>query len=94
MVVLSVIEEVLEERSRQDNKWGEQNHRPDTWIVILAEELGEASHAMLNILADKYREEMIQVAAVAVAAVEALDRGKYHSAELFKIGKGQRAGGP
>ena len=76
-----VLSEILRERQRQDDKWGEPNHTPDRWLVILMEEVGEASNAVLNAhycsaLSDlrEYRREMIQVAAVAVAAIESLDR--------------------
>lgn len=78
-----VLEEVLQERAKQHLKWGEQNHAPFTWLAILGEEVGEANKAALETHfeypdADKdysnYREELIQVAAVAVAMVESLDR--------------------
>ncbi|HEX7993607.1 MAG TPA: hypothetical protein VF506_06760 [Streptosporangiaceae bacterium] len=89
--------EIADERSRQDAKWGEQNHRDGTggptlrrwaeqdraicqeafrkgvgtWRHILVEEVSEA-------LAEddpaKLRVELIQVAAVAVAWIEAIDR--------------------
>lgn len=65
---------VLAERQRQDAKWGEQNHPPGTWLVILMEEVGEASQAVLEMDWNSYREEMVQVAAVALAAVESCDR--------------------
>jgi NTP pyrophosphatase (non-canonical NTP hydrolase) len=78
-----VEEDIRDERARQDAKWGEQNHRPPIWVTILTEEVGELSQAAL---ADMFggeghsshhvgmREEAIQVAAVAVAFVEYLDR--------------------
>jgi NTP pyrophosphatase (non-canonical NTP hydrolase) len=65
---------VLAERKRQDAKWGVQNHRPELWLVILMEEVGEASEATLEMDWNAYREEMVQVAAVALAAVESCDR--------------------
>ncbi len=93
---LTVLGEVAAERARQDEKYGEQNHRNGTgyafehergecrracdaafreevgaWSDILLEEvyeaLAEANDARL-------REELIQVAAVAVSWVEAIDR--------------------
>lgn len=93
---LHVFRDIVEERARQDAKWGEQNH-PDgtnwsyeieaehfkalcdreaeagkvTWRHILLEEvyeaLAEENPAML-------RDELVQVAAVAAAWVEAIDR--------------------
>jgi len=77
-----VLVEVEKERSRQDEKWGEQNHYPSEWLMILLEEVGEANKAALEThfgtVSDdwkKYRKELIHVAAVAVAMVECLDRG-------------------
>lgn len=78
--------DVLVERDRQDAKWGEQNHSPVAWLAILMEEVGEAAHEICNASIDPYipeerpfwlaklRRELIQVAAVAVAAIESLDR--------------------
>ncbi len=92
-----VLDQVAAERSRQDLKWGQQDHPDGTgqypevmesyaaeqacqaaaeggyldWMHILREEVAEAfaetDHARL-------RAELIQVAAVAVAWVEAIDR--------------------
>lgn len=76
----AVLREVIEERIRQDEKWGEQNHTPIEWIPILGEEVGEVNKACLETYFQDgddysdYREELIQVAAVAVAMVECLDR--------------------
>lgn len=75
-----VLDEVFEERLKQLTKWGEQNHRVGDWILILSEEFGEAAKEANEIRFRKadpsnYRAELIQVAAVAVAAIEALDRG-------------------
>lgn len=92
----AVAREVIQERVRQDEKWGEQNH-PDgssrvwsksadfyrdlcderhrqgvgTWLDILLEEVYEAAAEEDS---TKLRKELIQVAAVAVAWVEAIDR--------------------
>ena len=74
-----VLQEVAAERENQDKKWGVQDHQPVEWIVILGEEFGESSKAALEAHFkgnkstgnfDDYRAELIQVAAVAVAAVE------------------------
>lgn len=74
-----IVEEILQEREYQMVKWGEQNHTPLPWLAILMEEVGEASQEALRInfggknTAD-YRAEIIQVAAVALAMIECLDR--------------------
>lgn len=72
---VSVVQEVLQERSNQDRKWGEQNHSPRFWFTILGEEVGEVAHAILEYDKGNYRDECIQVAAVAVAMIESFDRG-------------------
>ena len=36
-----IISEVLAERRRQDEKWGEQNHDDAVWALIFGEEFGE-----------------------------------------------------
>lgn len=70
-----VIELVRAERAKQDEKWGIQHHPPTMWLTILTEEVGEACQAALDThFAGKpiqfYRDELIQIAAVAMAALE------------------------
>jgi len=65
---------ILYERARQDAKWGEQNHDPLYWLAILGEEVGEACKGCIESNLEKYRDEMVHVAAVALAAVESFDR--------------------
>lgn len=74
--------EVAQERNRQDEKWGEQNHHPVEWLAILGEEFGEACKAACeaNFAGyehtgdySQYRSELIQIAAVAIAAIESFD---------------------
>lgn len=91
-----VLADVWQERDRQDERWGQQNH-PDgthvrwrqkadlmkslntefaqsgaiTWMDILEEEFWEA---MGETDPKALRDELIQVAAVAVAWIEAIDR--------------------
>jgi NTP pyrophosphatase (non-canonical NTP hydrolase) len=74
-----ILSEILIERDRQDSKFGEQTRPPEDYLMILGEEVGEANKAALeHKLCGKdpifYREEMIQVAAVAIAAIESFDR--------------------
>lgn len=66
--------DVKEERLRQNEKWGEQNHSRLMWCAILTEEVGEVAKAALEDSPSEYREELVQVAAVAVAAIESHDR--------------------
>lgn len=86
--------DVLHERFRQDQKWGEQNHDPFLYGTVLLEEMGEFAQASLQTRfggekggAENMRKEAVQVAAVALAIVECLDRKKWewpnaHSALL------------
>lgn len=69
------IERIRRERLRQDAKWGEQNHDPDRWALILTEETGEVAKAALERDHKAYIAELVQVAAVALAALECAARG-------------------
>lgn len=85
-----VLDEVFREREKQDTKWGQQNWSGPEYLMILGEEVGEANKAYLEqyfplkgpqpdksvVVPDysEYRNELIQIAAVAVAMVECLDR--------------------
>jgi NTP pyrophosphatase (non-canonical NTP hydrolase) len=75
--------EVLRERGRQDEKWGEQNLDPFTYLAVLTEEVGELAEAALHTRfggpkASGLRTEAVHVAAVALAIIECLDRGTWH----------------
>lgn len=81
--MIEVLDAIIAERQRQDEKWGEQNHVEPLWATILGEEFGEVCRASLAIeavglndsaLVEHLRSELIQVAAVAVAWVECLER--------------------
>ena len=78
--------DIEKERARQDQMWGEQNHNPSDWLAILMEEVGEAAkiiverrfdHANTDDDYEDLRDELVQTAAVAVAMIECLDRGKW-----------------
>lgn len=86
----AILDEVDEERERQDAKHGAPDQIAPVRLSILMEEVGEVSREINDwwgmfdqaatddgwISADareRYRTELIQVAAVAVATVEALD---------------------
>jgi len=81
-----IFNRIKKERELQDEKWGIQNHGPYKWMAILMEEVGEAcayileaesndSHAVKRIhMETDYTNELVQVAAVAVAAIECLHR--------------------
>jgi NTP pyrophosphatase (non-canonical NTP hydrolase) len=65
---------VAAERDRQDLLWGEQNHSQAVWYAILGEEFGEVGRAINEGDVAGYKAELIQLAAVAVAMVESLER--------------------
>lgn len=107
-----VLDEVIDERARQDRRWGEQNHpnvpkwtkpvwdsgasydpiaeyesEAETWKRINDSRVANGNLAWDGILLEevyealaecgddeKLREELVQVAAVAVAWIEAIDR--------------------
>lgn len=87
-VTAGVLRELHEERLLQDEKWGEQNHSPEIWMTVIMEEVGEASQEVLRYtftdwgaVKRKHREnmrnELVQVGAVTVAAIESIDRQNY-----------------
>lgn len=71
------IKEILKERVRQFNKWGDQDHSMEIWLAILTEEVGEFAECVLdNKFGGKHKEnlqaELTQVAAVALQILEKL----------------------
>ena len=72
------ISDIMDERANQDAKWGEQNHDDLYWLGILVEEVGELSKNIIEkqtaTVRVKKREELVQVAAVALVWLECLDR--------------------
>ena len=79
-MIEEILEEVRQERIRQDARFGwPRKHSPEWWFVILGEEFGEVARDVCERAfeegryRDNMREELIQVAAVAIAAIEDLD---------------------
>lgn len=71
-----ILNSIVKERVKQDNKWGEQNHDVYKWLAILGEEVGEVNKAALENNYDEIISELIQIGAVAVAMIESLERNK------------------
>ena len=80
-----MLQEIADERLKQEYKWGIQHLPGRLWFTILSEEVGEVAKE-LNEYKDylddpcfikKIKEELIQVAAVAVAWLEDLERNKH-----------------
>lgn len=89
MVQSKVIVDVMMERKRQDEKWGEQNHNPYIYLTILIEEVGELGQAILETQFggkhggwENVRKEAIHCTAVALALVECLDRDKWEDDDV------------
>lgn len=75
------VNSAIAERERQDAKWGPQDHPLPVWLAILMEEVGELSECVLHAqfgghAAPNLRKEAVQVAAVALALVQAIDEGR------------------
>lgn len=72
-----IIEEIKAERARQDAMFGElpRHLKPTFYLTILTEEVGEVARAIINGNSLGYRKELIQLAAVALAAIEEFDSG-------------------
>lgn len=69
--------EIEKERVRQDLKWGADKHPGSgLWSLVLMEEVGEEARAAMTGDIAALRNELVQVAAVAVAWVESLDDGR------------------
>jgi NTP pyrophosphatase (non-canonical NTP hydrolase) len=81
----SILNDIITERQRQDVIHGIDNKNPMEWLAILMEENGEVAECVLDLKFNKrqgkkktnLREEIIQVAATAVAFVECLDRNEW-----------------
>jgi hypothetical protein len=67
-----VVELIKIERARQDAKWGVQDHDAPYWLGILVEEVGELAKDIIEHRGIYL--ELVQVAAVAVAWLENLER--------------------
>lgn len=77
--MLDSLKSVLEERKRQDEKWGVQNNTQLEWLAILGEEFGEYSKEIVEINfgqgdPENLRVEIVQLCAVALAIIECIDR--------------------
>ena len=77
-----ILNEITDERIRQDAKWGPQYHNDSIWGMILMEEVGEVAQSVVDSMLDEkqhlanIKKELIQVAAVAVAWLECIEKKK------------------
>jgi NTP pyrophosphatase (non-canonical NTP hydrolase) len=85
-LTLTVLDDVIAERNRQDRKWGQQRHDMTVWMTVIGEEFGEVCQVILKARPnpdwqidgsrDHLRAELVQLAAVTIAAIEAMDDGR------------------
>lgn len=79
------IDLIVRERASQEEKWGVQRHSWPEWITILAEEFREdaqeANNQYFHPTGDLslLKDELVQVAAVAVAMVEHIEELETHA---------------
>jgi hypothetical protein len=75
---LSILAEIETERDRQDAKWGgavhDDRHQVADFATFIRNYVGWAEQMAINGAQEKARKRLVQVAALAVAAVESLDR--------------------
>ena len=80
------LDDVLDERSRQNEKWGEQNHDDLYWLAVAGEEFGELAQAILHTqsggkAAGTTRAELVQLVAVGLQWLESIDRRESNGEE-------------
>ena len=90
MSIDDILEHIKEERNYQVMKWG--NEADDTlntpyswltWINIFGTKWACGQHQFTSEMTDDFRQRMIQVAALAVAAVESIDRQREENGKTF-----------
>jgi hypothetical protein len=79
-----ILDEIVQERIHQDKKWGgpdhDDKHGPYAWVSFITTYLGQAISDIVNekgsyeVNLRTFRYHMVKVAALAVAAVEMVDR--------------------
>lgn len=70
----SVFDDIVDERTRQVEKWEDEfddDYTPEQWITLMGRYADKVRH---GVGIQDQRRRFIQIAALAVAAVEALDR--------------------
>lgn len=83
-----IVDDMISERSRQDEKFGEQNHDYSVWSTIIGEEYGEMCQAIndfrLNPTPDTEQNiytESIQTMATCMAMLECMERTRESNAQ-------------
>jgi hypothetical protein len=83
--LLERFQPLLDERCHQDEKWGVQDHPDAAWLMILAEEVGEAAELVLATMqpGDPYRRNVRRL-------VEVGKKAKQFIGEACDLGGPQR----
>jgi len=72
-----IIEDISAERVKQDEQWGgpryDDLHNSHDWVAMLTKHLGKA--VMWPWDGEKFRQQMVRVAALSIAAIAWYDRG-------------------
>ena len=81
----NIASKLIAEQTNQILIWGkkEQEESDGTWMIVLMEEVGEAARSILEGSPHHLRQELIQVAAVAMSWIDNIDRRA--SGEIDKI---------
>ena len=78
MNTTNILHEVADERKRQDHKWGgpehDDKHSTAEFVQWIEDYAGWARMKSSMLSHDKARDKLLDVAALAVAAVESIDR--------------------
>lgn len=88
---MSVYEEIKKEREYQDGKWGHETddtlNTPWMWVSYItaySTKWMKGTFAPLSKeISDDFRTKMIKTAAIAVAAVESIDRQRVEKSKAF-----------
>jgi hypothetical protein len=74
MTIDGVLDQIRVERAYQDAKWGstfDDKNTANDWAAYVAQYVGQAAFAKQP---EEWRRQMVKVATLAVAAIEAFDR--------------------
>jgi hypothetical protein len=87
---VSIYDEIKQERDYQDGKWGHQTddmlNTPWMWAAYLAQHSTRWMRGTFDLdtaTSDAFRKAMVKTAALAVAAVESLDRQRATRGKAF-----------
>lgn len=78
MIPAQLVKEIAGERQEQDKTWGgpehDDKHCRSDWINFIIRHLGLAVDDGTADVSQRFRKQMIRVAALAIAAIESSDR--------------------